>query len=320
MVAELTLQAGMRTMTVRDSDHHNDVAHQAMPAVLFYPTRSPTRLMTMGPFSPVVAFNGVPDLPPNGLKGLILLSHGTGGSLMAHYNLAQRLAQHGYLVAALQHSGDNWNDRSLVLSPNYFSERALQLSRLLDVVLADPQWRDHIPLERIGALGHSAGGFSVLSLAGGIADRQLAQQHCEAVNDDQLFCTLVANPDEAMTHSAPVDVMDGRIKAVFAMAPNGILFTAASMQRMIAAIQIVTAEKDSVLPAQYHASWLRAHLPQAHFEEVSNAGHFAFMAQPATTLPSDAGDAAENPPGFDRGAYLLKLEQQVVAFFDQNLS
>ncbi|MDP5008435.1 MAG: hypothetical protein NWQ13_05490 [Glaciimonas sp.] len=323
MVAELTLQAGMRTMTVRPDDQLSDPhmpSSKVMPAVLFYPTYAPTRIMAMGPFAPEVAFNAEPaDASEFPLKGLILLSHGTGGSLMAHYNLAQRLAQNGYLVAALQHAGDNWNDRSLVLSPHYFSERAQQLSRMLDVILADPKWQGKIPLGRIGALGHSAGGFSVLSLAGGIADRQLGQQHCRATEDDHLFCALVGDSDGMMGNVQVVDVMDTRIKAVFAMAPNGILFTPTSLSRIAVPLQVVTAEKDRVLPAQYHATWLRAHLPQATFEEVENAGHFAFMAQPSTALPSDAGDAAENPPGFNRAAYLLRLEQQVVVFFDQNL-
>jgi predicted dienelactone hydrolase len=50
---------------------------------------------------------------------------------------------------------------------------------------------------------------------------------------------------------------------------------------------------------------------------VPGAGHFAFMAQPSQALPSDAGDAAANPAGFDRVAYHAELETQVVQFFGQ---
>jgi hypothetical protein len=48
---------------------------------------------------------------------------------------------------------------------------------------------------------------------------------------------------------------------------------------------------------------------------VAGAGHFAFMAQPTFPLPSAAGDAAANPPGFDRVAFLPTLESQVAEFF-----
>ena len=84
-------------------------------------------------------------------------------------------------------------------------------------------------------------------------------------------------------------------------------------------LHIVTAQKDTVLTPKYHGNWLRARLPQAVCEEVANAGHFAFMAPPLIQLNSDAGDPGEDPPGFDRANYLLRLEQQVVRFFDSVL-
>jgi predicted dienelactone hydrolase len=312
MPAKAIQQAAMRTMAVRHPDH------PTIPVALFYPSRSPTRKMRMGPYAPVLAFNGVPEFP---LKGLILLSHGTGGSQLAHYNLALRLAQSGYLVAAPQHPGDNWEDRSLVRSDSYFAERPRQLSRLLDAVLADSHWRDRIPVDRIGALGHSAGGFSVLALAGGMANRQQVLRHCATTEDDQLFCRLGGDPDGLVEATAAVDfdVRDRRVRAVFAMAPIGVVFAPESLTRIDVPLQVVTAEKDAVLTPKYHGDWLRARLPQAEFEQVPNAGHFAFMAQSLTPLVSDAGDAGANPPGFDRAAYLLRLEQQVLTFFDKTL-
>ncbi|QRX83463.1 hypothetical protein [Glaciimonas sp. PAMC28666] len=114
MPKEATKQPGMRAMTVRHADH------PSMPVALFYPSLSPTKQMHLGPYAPVLAFNGSLELP---LKGVILLSHGSGGSHFVHVNLAIRLAKSGYLVAAPQHSGDNWSDRSLVFTPGYFAER-----------------------------------------------------------------------------------------------------------------------------------------------------------------------------------------------------
>jgi predicted alpha/beta-hydrolase family hydrolase len=65
----------------------------------------------MGPFALNVA---IASQPIDQVKALILLSHGIGGSELAHSALAQSLARNGYLVAALRHPGDNWQDRSLL--------------------------------------------------------------------------------------------------------------------------------------------------------------------------------------------------------------
>lgn len=50
------------------------------------------------------------------LCGLIVLSHGTGGTggtELGHGRLAEALAARGYPVAALRHPRDNWQDDSL---------------------------------------------------------------------------------------------------------------------------------------------------------------------------------------------------------------
>ena len=91
-------QAGFRTLTVA-----GDVP---MTVALFYPTAAPARAVPMGPWQPMVAPGApVAEAP---LKGLILLSHGTGGTETNHHGLATRLASDGYLVAAVRHPGDNW--------------------------------------------------------------------------------------------------------------------------------------------------------------------------------------------------------------------
>ena len=70
-----------------------------------------------------------------------------------------------------------------------------------------------------------------------------------------------------------------------------------------------------VLAGRYHGAHVAASLSGARVSTVPGAGHFAFMAQPTFPLPSAAGDAASNPPGFDRVAFLPTLEGQVAEFF-----
>ena len=306
--------AGFRTLTV--------AGDTPITVALYYPTAAAARTLSMGPWQPVMAPGApVAEAP---LKGLILLSHGTGGTEFNHHNLATRLARDGYLVAAPRHPGDNFEDRSLVTSGRYFSERPRQLSRVLDALLASPEWGSRIPAGRIGAVGHSAGGYSVLALAGGQAEPQRAVQHCRTVQDDPGFCSLAKNPAAAQPSAAQasvapdaerVSVPDRRISAVVVMAPMAVVFTSESLAAITVPVRVMVAERDAVLTGKYHGGHVVASLPRAQASTVAGAGHFAFMAQATFPLPSAAGDAAANPPGFDRMAFLPELDNQVAGFF-----
>ena len=310
---------GYRTLTIA-GDTPATVA-------LFYPTAVADRVVPMGPWLPIVS----PGAPASDaqLKGLILISHGTGGTELNHHNLATRLARDGYLVAAVRHAGDNWQDRSLISSGRYFGERPRQLSRVLDALLASPEWGPRIPMGRIGAVGHSAGGYSVLALAGAQAESRRAAQHCRAVQDDPGFCSLAkgsADAGASGTQAAPVasasaldpqkvSVADRRIRAVVALAPMAVVLTPESLAAITVPVLVIMAEHDAVLSGKYHGGYVVANLTGAQANTVAGAGHFAFMAQPTFPLPSAAGDAAANPPGFDRVGFLPDLEKQVAEFF-----
>lgn len=310
--------AGLRTLVVPGAE--------PVTVALYYPTPAVARAQSMGVWRPVVTPGAPVAAAP--LKGLVLISHGTGGHELGHHNLATRLAADGYLVAAPRHPGDNWEDRSMITSGRYFSERPRQVSRVLDALLANPEWGPRIPAGRIGAVGHSAGGYTVLALAGAQAEPARAVQHCRSVADDPVFCSLgrlssvqgVSSPSApaAATVSAQdgplVSVADPRIRAVVALAPMAVVLTPQSLAAITVPVKVVMAERDVVLQGKYHGQHVAAHLPGVDASTVPGAGHFAFMAQAVWPLPSDAGDAAANPEGFDRVAYHATLENQVAEF------
>ena len=88
--------AGLRRLAV-------PTATESIEVLLFYPTATAARAIPMGPWLPVVAPGAPASAAP--LRGLLLLSHGTGGDALGHHSLATRLAAAGYLVAALRHPG-----------------------------------------------------------------------------------------------------------------------------------------------------------------------------------------------------------------------
>ncbi|WP_242421761.1 hypothetical protein [Acidovorax sp. GW101-3H11] len=314
--------AGLRTLVVPGAE--------PVTVALYYPTPAVARTQPMGPWRPVVTPGAPVAAAP--LKGLILISHGTGGHELGHHNLATRLAADGYLVAAPRHPGDNWEDRSMITSGRYFSERPRQVSRVLDALLAHPEWGPRIPAGRIGAVGHSAGGYTVLALAGAQAEPARAAQHCRSVADDTGFCSLgkLSSGRGDSSPSAPpatpgaapagaqdgplVSVADPRIRAVVALAPMAVVLTPQSLAAITVPVKVIMAERDVVLQGKYHGQHVAAHVPGVDASTVPGAGHFAFMAQSVWPLVSDAGDAAANPEGFDRVAYHATLENQVAEF------
>ncbi len=300
-----------------------------IPVVLYYPTQTPARAIPMGPFTVQAAIEAPPDAQ---FKGLIVLSHGTGSSELGHSSLAEALAQQGYLVAALRHPGDNWQDQSLLQTSalRYFTERPQQASRVIDALLADPAWGPRIAKDaqgpRIGALGHSAGGYTVLALAGGEPEVARVAAHCASrKSEDPIFCSmgetgLTATQPTSATPNAPTanpSLRDARVRAVVAMAPVGVVFSAESLAKLRVPAAVYNAEQDRFLVARFHAEWLGRHLTSAQRHTIPNAWHFAFMDAPSMPIPSPDGDIAANPPGFDRQAFLRQLARELPAFFDK---
>ena len=88
----------------------------------------------------------------------------------------------------------------------FFDERPQQLRHVISALLRDPRWKDRIAGDaqgpRVGAVGHSAGGYSVLALAGGQPDLSRIARHCGAERaQDPIFCSMGrpagANPPAA---------------------------------------------------------------------------------------------------------------------------
>jgi predicted dienelactone hydrolase len=294
-----------------------------MTVALYYPTMVAPRRVAMGPFTLNAAIGAQ---PVDKVKALILLSHGNAGTELGHSTLAQALARNGYLVAALRHPGDNWQDRSLIeKSPErYFDERSRQASRVIDALLADSVWKDRIATDsqgpRVGAVGHSAGGTTVLALAGAKPDLSRMRKHCQAeASEDPIFCGVGRSAVEMPLTAAAPSLRDERVRAIVAMAPAGVPLTAESLATVRPVTMIYEAELDRYLVPRFHAEWVASNLPTPNLHRVPNAWHYAFMDTPSMPIASPDGDLAANPPGFDREAFLKRLAVEVTAFFDKTL-
>ncbi|KAF0163116.1 MAG: putative dienelactone hydrolase [Rhodocyclaceae bacterium] len=315
----LATEAGLRRFVAPAQSR----GQESINVALFYPTQDDAKPIPMGPFTPTVAINGKPDAK---VKGLIVLSHGNAGSELGHSGLAEALAKNGYLVAAIKHPGDNWQDQSLLGVPGgyYFSERPRQASRAIDAILSDPEWMPRIAVDahgpRVGAVGHSAGGYTVLALAGGTPDLNRIVSHCKTSSDDPIFCSMGRRVTISGAEKVSFEgLRDSRVRAVTALAPAGVVFSAQSLATISIPATIYAGDKDTFLVPRYHAEWVRQNVVNADYHAIQNAGHYAFMDTPGMPIPSPDGDVGANPEGFDRAAFLKQLATALNQFFDRAL-
>lgn len=319
-------QAGWRQISLPSAEPGT----KSITVAMYYPTLSPEKVTAMGPYKLNAAINAPPT---DAFKGLIVLSHGTGGTELGHNSIAEALARHGYLVAALRHPGDNWQDTSLLREQGgaaFFSERPKHVSRVIDGLLRDAFWSERLAKDakgyRIGALGHSAGGYTVLALAGGQATLSRLSTHCQDNRqDDPIFCSIVptatARPATAPTLDTmpPLSVADARVRVVVALSPLGVPFAGKSLAAITSPVLVYFAEHDRYLVPKFHAGWIEQNMPSAQMRPVANAWHFAFMDAPSIAIPTPDGNIGDDPPMFDRAALLQRLGREIPAFFDQAL-
>lgn len=277
---------------------------------VWYPSQGAQAHQRLGPYDQDAVIAG----PLVGMAlPLVVMSHGTGGSFAGHVDTAIALARQGFVVAALTHPGDNWQDQSRASS---IEDRPAALTALVSFMLDGWRFHTRINAARIGAFGFSAGGFTVLAAAGGKPDWSRISPHC-AKHPDFYDCKLITSHPHAQAMH-PI-ARDDRIRAIVIAAPAlGFAFDRSGLQAVTVPVQLWRAGDDRVLPAPYYADAVRAALPRSpEFHDVPGAGHFDFLAPCASDAPRLPICASS--PSFDRASFHRHFDEQVVDFFQRKL-
>jgi predicted dienelactone hydrolase len=276
------------------------------------------------PLPPLQALALAPSAKPPGSparRPLIVLSHGNWATRYAYAWLATELVKAGYVVLSPSHPGTMFGD----LRPEYRArlwERALDVSLVLDRVLADPAWSERIDAHRIGFAGHSFGGWTGVSLAGGrySYDRQL--QACRDQLGKDQYCTgLVADFDPATpVADGTRSFKDERFKAFYLMASGPAAgFDDASLHAIRMPMVFDTAVADAVLAPGIGSSLFARRIPGA-VETLRDVGHFSYapLCKPLVGRLL-AGQVCEDPPGVDRAGVHARVAADAVRFFKAHL-
>lgn len=253
---------------------------------------------------------------------VVLLSHGSGADASNLTWLAEDLASHGYLVAAMDHPGDRFGDTSV---EGRFAawRRARDVTFVLDRLLEDATFGSRIDRDRVAAAGHSSGAYTALALAGLRLEPSAYLKYCSQRQpgpDCKLFVDL--KPDRiADLKEAGKSRRDPRIRAVLALAP--VLGPAAipgSLRSITVPVSIVASPTDEYVPFQMNAVRYQRGIRRARLVSIPEAGHFVFM--PTCTLPGKivaAQVCVDRTSKVDRAAVHSQVAATALRFFDESL-
>ncbi len=281
---------------------------------IWYPSQAVAKPVSMGPTTMTVAINA----PVNGKDlPMVVMSHGTGGSHLGHFDTAIALADAGFVVVAMNHTGDNHADQSRSAD---IMDRPRQVSRVIDHMLSTWEGRAAIDPQRVGMFGFSSGGFTTLANIGGIPDFTKIGPMCRQYPGD-FACQLVAKSDGPVIAPAITAVADARIKAAVVAAPAlGFTYSPDGLKNVKVPVQLWRAENDAVVPHPRYAEAVRLALPAApDHHVVPNAGHYDFLAPCSDALASLAPAICTSAAGFDRAAFHVAFDSEVVKFFEKTL-
>ena len=286
-MASTTYQVGCRAIDVVDP------AGIPVPTWLLYPTRDAERTHRFGPYSIDFASDGAFAATQ---CSLIVISHGSGSTPWVHRNLARHLVQQGFVVALLEHPGNNRRDNSLANTIANLENRPRHVRLAIDAAFADATLGAGLA-PAVAIIGHSIGAYTALAAAGGRV-------------------MTLAHESDGRARSVTTEHAT-RVRAVVLLAPAiDWLGADGALSGVDIPILVRTGDQDTLLPAS-RVLWILRTVPdpaRISHVDVTNAGHYSFLSPfpPEMTRP-DFGPS-QDPAGFDRAAYHQVLYAEIVSF------
>jgi predicted dienelactone hydrolase len=142
---------GFQWVTVADPED------QLLNVAVWYPSDAPVATQALGAFRQSVAAD---ESISGSQLPLVVISH--GGWAGSHFDTALALAEAGFVVAAITHTGDNFKDRSYAFQARNLIGRPRHVVRTIDHMLTTWPAHERLDPAQIGIFGHSAGAFTRL--------------------------------------------------------------------------------------------------------------------------------------------------------------
>lgn len=242
----------------------------------------------------------------------VLLSHGTGGTVMQLEWLARDLARRGFIAIGVDHHGNTSSEPYRAEAFLCWWERACDLTLLLDRVEASGAFAGRVELDQVFVAGYSLGGCTAAALLGAATETsrfQSSPSNKDFGRGPREFPDLADHlpgliQSSAIFHESWArmsnDYRDARVKAALLMAPGRSVlgFSEQSLASIETPTRMVVGGADFVRPA---AIWLHERLQADTLHPLAaEAGHYVFLPETTETGRRADPDCCVDAPAVDR--------------------
>ncbi|MEH2141644.1 alpha/beta hydrolase [Nostoc sp.] len=194
-------------------------------------------------------------------KPVIVFSHGFGSVRTDLRYLAEHLASHGYVVAALEHPGSNeantnsaFQGKTRVMMPQEFLNRPQDISFVLDELeklnqTANNPLQGKLATNKVMVIGYSFGGSTALALAGAEFQLEHLKQRCKK----NLTILSLGEAMQCIAQELPENsyqLRDTRIKQAIALNPTtSLIFGETGLTKVQVPTLVLAGSADKTTPA-----------------------------------------------------------------------
>jgi predicted dienelactone hydrolase len=262
---------------------------------------------------------------------VVLLSHGTGGTVMHLEWLARDLAHRGFIAIGVDHHGNTAAEPYRAEGFLCWWERARDLTVLLDRIDASGAFAGHVDMNRVFVAGFSLGGCTAAALLGAVTATsrfQSSPSNKDFGRGPREFPDLADHLPGLMGSSVIFreswarmsnDFRDARFKAAFLMAPGRSVlgFSEKSLASIETPTRVVVGGSDFVRPA---AIWLHERLrADTLFPLAAEAGHYLFLPEATEAARRANPDCCVDAPGVDRRSVHEQVAALAAELFSRQL-
>jgi len=194
---------------------------------------------------------------------LVVISHGLGSNRETFVYLATHLASRGFAVAVPEHLESSDRQRQAMLEgkanevaePREFINRPLDITFMLDELSRQTQpggaLEGRVNVDRVGAIGQSFGGYTVLALAGASINFDQLEAECNPDSPSwNVSLLLQCRALELGEGDRALNLQDSRIQSIIAINPiSSRIFGASSLNTINLPAMIVAGSKDTIAPS-----------------------------------------------------------------------
>jgi predicted dienelactone hydrolase len=257
-----------------------------------------------------------------------MISHGTGGGRLTLEWLAQTLAQNGFIVAALDHWGNTY-DNKIPLEFLKPWERPLDISFAITALLKDKDFSSIIDRQRIGATGFSFGGYTVIALGGGVLNYEALVNYHKSTDYKELELPEFPGLSRYLEDSTLIEgikqarpLKDSRIQAFMAISPA--LGAGFIHKRQVKDIDrplyIIGSQSDSIAPVATNARHFHKLISgSSYYEFGGKTGHYVMLNEANNDIKQSAPTYFVDDASVNRIQVHEQVSRLAVHFFNAHL-